>query len=87
MVSAYQLSLHRPIFSHISIGCIVADIANGEFRMRIFDLLSCVGDFPLSSLHYENVQDKIAHSGSFKVTESDFILVLRAVFTYVFSWE
>ena len=70
MVSAYGLSVISPVFSHIGIGCIVADIANSEFYMlHIFNLLSCVSQFPLSSLQYENVQDKIAHSGSFKVIE------------------
>ena len=71
MVSAYQLSAHRPIFSHISVsmGCIVADIANGELHMNIFNLLSFVRHFPSSLLCYENVQGKIALSGSIEVTE------------------
>ena len=58
MVSAYHLLVYRLISSHISIGCIVADIANSEFHMHnIFDLLSCVGNFPSSLLQYEHVRD------------------------------
>ena len=43
MVLTYRLSVYRPIFSHISISCIVADITNSEFHTHIFNLLSCVG--------------------------------------------
>ena len=69
MVSSYRLSAHWPIFSLIGISCTVTDTANSEFNMHIFDLLSCVGHFPFSSLCYETVQDQLAHSVSFEVTE------------------
>ena len=59
-----------PIFSHIGFCCIVADIANSEFHMHMFNSLSCAGNFLLGLLQFENVPDNIAHSGSFKVTES-----------------
>ena len=63
MVSAYHLSVYRLISSHISIGCIVADIDNSEFHMHnIFNLLSCVGNIP-SSL-YEHVRDNDLLSGN-----------------------
>ena len=53
MLSAYWLSVYNPILCHISISCIVADIANSEFHMHIlFNLSSCVGHFPLSLLQY-----------------------------------
>ena len=52
MLLAYWLSVYNPIFSHISISCIVADITNSEFYMHKFNLLSCVGHFPLSLLQY-----------------------------------
>ena len=65
MVSAYHLSVYRLISSHISIGCIVADIANSEFHMHnIFNLLSCVGNFPSSLLQYEHVRDNDLLSGN-----------------------
>ena len=57
-----------PIFSHIVFRCIVADIANSEFRIHTFNSLSCAGNFPLSLLQFENVPDNIAHSGSLTKT-------------------
>ena len=62
---AYWYSVYWSIFSHIVIGCTVGDIANSEFHMHILNLLSCIGKFPLNLLQYENVQGKIARSGSF----------------------
>ena len=52
MLLAYWLSVYNPIFSHISISCIVAEITNSKFHMHKFNLLSCVGHFPFSLLQY-----------------------------------
>ena len=91
MVSAYQLSVYRPIFSYFSIAVLLLIYTYVVCTLNFaytYSIQCRVSHFPLSLHTYvlqcENVQGKIAHSGAFKVTELHRTLILLFVMRAVY---